>query len=139
MRGYGNRNCRSSPPSQTATSLVYCFRASLGKAKVILVVRTVPIQSVRIDDDSRIRIRPEADVERGGYALIYRAAGWVRWDSDSKELFVTPEKVEELESQFARIVRVLLGECGDHLRLTSATDFTNVPPEVVASLKTDMT
>ena len=102
-------------------------------------MRSVTVQSVRVDDQGRIRVRPELANERGLiYPFIYRAAAWVRWDSETNEFYVTPEKVEDLEGQFARISKVLLGECGETLKLTSATDFTNVPQEVVDRLALDL-
>lgn len=90
---------------------------------------------MRMDDSGRIRIRPMVVVDSGGYSLIYRSAAWVRWDPVSRELFVPPEKGEDVESQVARIVRVLRTEYEHLLQLTPETDFTNVPPAIVAALK----
>jgi hypothetical protein len=96
-------------------------------------VRFVPIVSVRVDDQDRIRVRPDLNADEVGYSMIYREAAWIRWDNETKELFVTAEKVEDLKSQFARILAVLAG-CDSFLKLTLTTGFMNVPNEVVAAI-----
>lgn len=97
-------------------------------------MQSVSVQAVRVDDKNRIRVCPVIANASGGYALIYRAAAWVRWDPGRNELFVASEKEEDLEEQFARISNVLLGEFGERLSLSSSTDFSNVPKDIVDRL-----
>ncbi|MEM6654407.1 MAG: hypothetical protein AAF596_01265, partial [Planctomycetota bacterium] len=69
--------------------------------------KSVPIATIRVGDDDRLRLRPTIDGEWYGYGIIYRAAAWIYWDQATKELYVSPAKSESHRDQFLRIVRVV--------------------------------
>lgn len=94
----------------------------------------VPIVSVRIDEDGRIRVRPEVSKDLGGYQYIWREAAWVRWDVTTSELYVTQEKMEPVVDQFDRIRRVLMG-IGNELVFKDETVFDNLPDDAVQHIR----
>ena len=97
-------------------------------------MRTVLVISVRVDDHERLRVKPQVPHGVSSYSMIYREAAWIRWDSDSNERYVAPEKSEPLNDQFTRISRVLLSECDDRLAVFPTTDFSNTPKDVISRI-----
>lgn len=98
-------------------------------------MRDVDIIAVQLDHDSRIRVKPRLLPPWRGYDFIHRAAGWVRWDEVSHELYVLREKREPAMEQFARICNVVLSEYGDRLVITPSTGLDLLPSEIRVQLQ----
>ena len=91
------------------------------------------IEEIEIDQMGRLLVRPEL-VGGESYAMIYRAANGLRWDSKEKAIRASePERWTHSEL-LHHVVRALAGECGTTLQVSDSTRWINVSEEQVAAL-----
>jgi hypothetical protein len=94
------------------------------------------IAEVGIDDEGRLYISPAAS----SFALIYRAAMGVNWDSSNRRLFSPRPREWSYSDWFKQIVSAAADEYGVRLRLTPETTWSNIPQilkEQILSESTD--
>jgi hypothetical protein len=84
------------------------------------------IVEIGIDNQERLYIKPE--IEK--FTLIYRSATEVHWDNDSKFLFSPKPREWSYTDWYKHIVSVVLDEYRCKLKITSRTNWLNIPADL---------
>jgi hypothetical protein len=88
------------------------------------------IAEVGIDEQGRLYLRPCS----ASFPYIYREAVEVHWDPDRRHLYSPRPREWTYPQWFRHIVEAAALQSCD-LRLTPATAWTNVPPDVRAEME----
>ena len=84
------------------------------------------IAEVRIDDEGRLRVRPQTvDLPD-----IFRSGMEVHWDPSTRTLYTPKPREWTYPKWFHHLVHAALDECGVRLVLSTETRWLNVPEEV---------
>lgn len=84
------------------------------------------IAEIGVDDHGALYIRPE----QRSFPLIYRAGAGIGWDSERARLFGAVPEEWSYSRWFLRFVEAVAEEYGVRLRLTTSTDWTNLPEDL---------
>ena len=97
-------------------------------------LREITIASVSIDSARRLLVRPSLDAD-SDFALIYRAAMGVNWDSESRSLVAPTPKEWSHFDWFKHLIEAVSIEYGQRLVLSETTQWANVPEELRAEIE----
>jgi len=96
--------------------------------------RQIAIREISLDPATGLRNVPELPSSED-YDAIYRSAMSVRWDEDSRTLYMFPWAERTPLAAFQRIVNEVAEEYGDQLVLTADTIWRDISPEDQAAIR----
>lgn len=84
------------------------------------------IIEIGIDDKERLFVKPQTEE----FEFIYRDASGVNWDTKGGFLFSPKPTEMNYFDWFRQIILATKGEYGCELKVTSDTNWTNIPDEL---------
>lgn len=97
-------------------------------------MRSQPIESISIDKNGRLLVRPVLH-EDSSYSLIYRAGNGLTWDpSENSIVAAQPERWEHTEL-LAHVVKTVGEELGEDLHAVSSTQWLNMSEQQASALR----
>ncbi len=84
------------------------------------------VLEIGIDDQERLYLKPEKEK----FTLIYRSATEVHWDNNGAFLYSPKPREWSYLDWYKHIVSVALDEYGCKLKLTSKTNWQNIPVDL---------
>jgi hypothetical protein len=84
------------------------------------------IIEIGIDDKERLFVKPQTQE----FEFIYRDASGVNWDTKGRFLFSPKPTKMNYFDWFRQIILATKGEYGCELKVTSDTNWTNIPDEL---------
>jgi hypothetical protein len=97
-------------------------------------MRSQPIESVAIDENGRLLVRPVLS-EGNCYSLIYRAGNGLRWEPGEKAIVATEPKRWEHIELLAHVVKTLAEECDERLHAVGSTRWLNMSRQQAGELR----
>ena len=87
---------------------------------------TDKILEIGIDDKERLFVKPKTE----NFEFIYRDASGVNWDINGQFLYSPKPTEMTYFDWFRQIILATKGEYGCELKITSETNWTNIPNEL---------
>ncbi len=84
------------------------------------------IIEIGIDDKERLFVKPQSEQ----FEFIYRDASGVSWDNKGRFLYSPKPTEMTYFDWFRQIILATKGEYGCELKVTSETNWTNIPDEL---------